>query len=154
MEAKVLRPTFVTWILLVFGWLTCGPLLYAQFVVLIQPHGQRAKELMMGKDQDWRDGTHFRSAVALAWADWLFFAPLFAVATIGVLLGRTWGYALFGAAGAVQLYVNLYLWFLERAYVYPAVGPVAYYTYIWGNFVYWGAASLAYAVLRLAGVTF
>ena len=42
----------------------------------------------------------------------------------------------------------------EREYVYPAVGPLAYYTYIWGNFVYWGAATLIYALLRLNGISF
>ena len=150
----MLYPTFVTWILIVLGWITCGPLLYAQFVVLLQPHGQKAKELMIGQGQEWRDDSHFKSAVALAWADWLLFAPLFVAATIGVLVGRVWGFALFGVAGAIQLYVNLFLAFFEREYVYPAVGPLAYYTYIWGDFIYWGAASLVYAVLRLSGVAF
>ena len=37
------------------------------------PQGQRAKDLMIGKDQDWRDKIHFKSAYGLAWADWLFF---------------------------------------------------------------------------------
>jgi hypothetical protein len=150
----MLQSTFVTWILLIFGWITCAPLLYAQFVVLMQPHGQKARELMIGKDQDWRDRTHFKSAFALAWADWLFFMPVFVAGTIGVLWGQVWGYALLGVAGAIQLYINLFLWFFEREYVYPAVGPLAYYTYVWGNFIYWGAASLAYAVSRMVGVTF
>jgi len=49
------------------------------------------------------------------------------------------------------VYINIIFWFSERAYVYPAQGPLAYYTYYWGFFVYWGVAVVAYAVLRLAG---
>jgi hypothetical protein len=97
----MLRPTFVTWIVLIFGWITCVPLIYAQLVVLLRPHGQKAGELMIGKNQDWRDRTHFKSALALAWADWLFFVPVFVFGTIGVLLGQVWGYALLGIAGAI-----------------------------------------------------
>ena len=150
----MLQPTLVTWILVIFGILTCGPLLFAQLVMLLRPHTQQARDLMIGKDQDWRDSTHFKSAYALAWADWIFFMPVWIAGMIGVLLGQVWGYALFGVAGAIQLYVNLFLWFFEREYVYPAVGPLAYYTYIWGNFVYWGAATLIYALLRLNGISF
>jgi pimeloyl-ACP methyl ester carboxylesterase len=64
--------------------------------------------------------------------------PVWIAGMIGALWGQVWGYALFGVSGAIQLYVNLFLWFFEREYVYPAVGPVAYCTYIWGNFIYWG----------------
>jgi hypothetical protein len=150
----MLQPTWVTWILLIFGTITCAPLFYAQLEVLLRPHGQKAKELMIGKGQDWRDDTHFRSAYALAWADWLFFLPVFVASMIGVLLGQVWGYALYAVAGAISLYINIFLWFFERAYVYPTAGPLAYYTYVWGNFVYWGIATLLYALLRLSGISF
>ena len=150
----MLQPTFGTWILIIFGLITCGPLLGVQLVVLLQPHSQKTRELVIGKNQEWRDKTHFKSAYALAWADWIFFLPVFVAGIIGVLLGQTWGYVLFAVAGAISLYINLFLWFFEREYVYPAVGPLAYYTYIWGNFVYWGAATLIYALLRLNGISF
>jgi hypothetical protein len=149
----MLQPTLVTWILVIFGLITCGPLLVAQLVMLLQPEGQRAKDLMIGKGEEWRDNTHFKSAYALAWADWIFFMPVLVAGIIGVLLGQVWGYALFAAAGAIQLYINIFLWFFEREYVYPAVGPLAYFTYIWGNFIYWGLASLIYVLIRLSGVT-
>jgi hypothetical protein len=41
---------------------------------------------------------------------------------------------------------------MEQEYVYPSRGPLAYYTYYWGFFVYWGATVVAYSVLRLVGV--
>ena len=150
----MLQPTIVTWILIIFGLITCGPLLAAQMVMLLRPHGERAKELMIGKGEEWRDDSHFRSARALAWADWLFFLPVWVTGIIGVLLSQAWGYALFAAAGAIQLYTNLFLWFFERDYVYPAAGPVAYYTYIWGNFIYWGLGTVVYSALRLGEITF
>jgi hypothetical protein len=146
------QPTLVTWILIFFGLITCGPLLYAQLVVLLQPHSQKTRDLVIGKGEEWRDNTHFKSAVALAWADWIFFIPVWVAGIIGVLFGQVWGYALFGVAGAIQLYINIFLWFFEREYVYPAAGPLAYYTYLWGNFIYWGAATLIYSLLRLNGI--
>jgi hypothetical protein len=148
------HPTIVTWILIIFGLITCGPLLIAQLVMLRQPHGQRAKDLMIGKGEEWRDNSHFRSAYALAWADWIFFFPVWVAGMAGVFLGEVWGYVLFAVAGAIQLYINVFLWFFEREYVRPAVGRLAYYTYIWGDFVYWGAATLVYVLLRLNGSSF
>ena len=78
--------------------------------------------------------------------------PLFVAGIIGVLFGQVWGYVLFAVAGGIELYINIFLWFFEREYVYPAVGPWAYYTYFWGNFIYWGAATLIYSLLRLNGI--
>lgn len=150
----MLQPTLVTWILIAFGAITMIPLLAVQLIMIIHPHGKKAKELIIGKDEDWRDKTHFKSAYALAWADWIFFIPVFITGIIGIILGQNWGYVLFAVAGAISAYINIFLWFFEKEYVYPAVGPLAYYTYFWGNFVYWGLAALIYSVLRLSGVFF
>ena len=70
-----------------------------------------------------------------AWADWLFFGPLFIAGSIGMLLGHAWGYVLFGAAGACSLYINIILWVTEKEYVYPT-----------------RAAALGYSALRLSGI--
>ena len=148
------EPTIVTWIIIIFGVITCVPLLYAQLIMLLQPEGQKSKDILIGKGEDWRDKTHFKSAYALALADWIFFLPVLVAGIIGVLLGEIWGYVLFAVAGAVSLYINIFLWLFEREYVYPAVGPLAYYTYIWGNFIYWGTAALIYSLLRLNGIIF
>jgi hypothetical protein len=120
-------------------------------IVLVYPQSQRARDLIIGKGESWRDATHFKSARALAWADWIFFFPLFSAAVIGMLLGQIWGYMCFAICAAIQIYINVFLWVFEKEYVYPAVGPAAYYTYIWGNFILWGAATLIYSILRLTG---
>jgi len=149
----MLHPTFITWILIIFGAVFIFlPMLYVQLLMAMRPHSQRAKDTIIGKGEDWRDKTHFRMSCGFAWADLVIWLPLLAVGSIGVMLGQTWGYVLWGASGAISAYINIVLWFSEREYVYPSRGPLAYYTYYWGFFVYWGVAAVAYAVLRLAGV--
>ncbi len=145
----MIKPTIITWLLIIFGLITNGPLLYAQLIILRKPRSKEARDLMIGKGEDWRDETHFKSAYALARVDWILLFPVLTAAVIGIVLGQTWGYVLFGTGGAISLYINIFLWYFEREYVYPAVGPLAYYTYIWGNFIYWGAAALVYSLLRL-----
>jgi hypothetical protein len=123
------EPTIVTWIIIIFGIITCGPLLYAQLIILLQPEGQKAKDILIGKGKEWRDRTHFKSAYAFALADWIFLLPAFVSGIIGVFLGEIWGYVLFAVAGKISLYINIFLWFFEKEDVYPSVGPLAYYTY-------------------------
>ncbi len=143
------QPTMTTWILIIFGSITCFPLLIAQLIILIEPKGTKAKDILIGKGEEWRDKTHFKSAYGLAIADWVFFFPIFALGIIGILLNSFWGYFLFSISGSIQIYINIFLWFFEREYVYPSNGPLKYYTYIWGNFMYWGIASMVYGILRL-----
>ncbi|UCG63129.1 MAG: hypothetical protein JSV52_07570 [Candidatus Zixiibacteriota bacterium] len=149
-----MEPTHVTSALVVFGVITMGPLTYVYLVFLRSPHSSKSKDLMIGKDKDWRDKTHFRLNLGFAWADLLFFVPLFVSGCVGVLLGQTWGYVLFGAAGCSTLYINIILWFTEKEHVYAALGPLRYFTYFWGFFVYWGALALVYSALRIGGVEF
>ena len=143
--------TILAWIIIISGLITCLPLLVAQLVVLRDPHGKKARDILIGADENWRDNSHFKSALALAWADWILFAPLLILAIVGMLLEASWGYLLLVAAGSIQLYINIFLWFFEREYVYPANGPLKYYTYLWGNFMYWGTAAVVYGIIRLTG---
>ena len=149
----MLRPTILTWILIIYGVITCGPLLYAQLIMARRPHSEEARKWIIGKGEEWRDKSHFKCTHSLATVDWLLLTPVFIAGIIGVILAQTWGYVLFAVAGAISLYINVFLWFFEREYVYRAAGPWAYYTYIWGNFIYWGSASLVYSILRLSGIT-
>jgi hypothetical protein len=147
-----LKPTLITWVLVAFGAITLAPLLFAQTIMLVKPHSQQAKDILVAKGEDWRDNTHFRSALGCAWADWLLVAPLLISGSFGVTLGYAWGYVLWSAAGSISLYINIVLWFMEKQYVYPSRGVLAYYTYYWGFFVYWGALALAYSTIRLSGI--
>ena len=150
----MLESTLITWVLIVFGVLIYLLVLYAQILVAMRPHSQKTKDIAIGKGEDWRDKSHFRSSYGMAWADLMFKMPLMAVGIIGVILGQAWGYVLRAAVAAIAVYINIVLWFSEREYVYPAWGPLAYFTIVWGFFVYWGVAVIAYSVLRLAGISF
>jgi hypothetical protein len=147
----MLEPTIVTWILIVWGIvLILLPILYAQLLMVRRPQDQKTKDLIIGEGEDWRDKSHFRSSYGIGWADLIMWLPMLAVGSIGVILGEHWGYVLWAASGAISLYISIVLWFSEREYVYPSVGPLAYYTYIWGQFVYWGILVVAYSVWRVA----
>ncbi len=148
------QPTVITWILIAFGLITCLPLLLAQLIILVEPKGEKAKDILIGKGEEWRDKTHFKSAYGLAVTDWLVFAPIFTLGIIGILLNSYWGYLLFAISGAIQIYINVFLWFFEKEYVYPSNGPIKYYTYLWGNFMYWGTTSFIYSIFRLSGSIF
>jgi hypothetical protein len=141
-------------VLVIWGAATLVPLAAVYLFFMRSPHSPKSKEGMIGKGEDWRDKTHFRFALGGAWADWLLHFPLFVSGSVGVLLGEAWGYMLFGAAGAISLYINIILWFVEKEYVYPSRGPLKYFTYYWGFFVYWGALALAYSALRVGGIEF
>lgn len=143
--------TVITWIIIIFGLITCIPLLIAQLIILIEPKGRKAKDVLIGKGEEWRDNTHFKSAYSLAVADWIIFLPFLVISLIGILLHEFWGYLFLTVAGAIQIYINIFLWVFEKEYVFPAYGALRYYTFIWGHFIYWGVASVIYGMIRVSG---
>ncbi len=58
----MIQPTIITWVIAIFGAITFMPLLFAQFLMILKPHSQKTKDLIIDKGKDWRDKTHFRSA--------------------------------------------------------------------------------------------
>ena len=74
-----MKPTIYTWILAIFGAITFLPLMMAQLIMLLKPKSQLAKDLIIGKGKEWRDHTHFRSALAFAWADIFLIFPLLVI---------------------------------------------------------------------------
>lgn len=140
-----MKPTIYTWILAVFGAITFLPLMVAQFGMLLKPDSRQVKDLIIAKGEEWRDQTHFRSALAFAWADIIIILPLLVASTIGVFSGQLWGYVLWLILGVLSIYFSIIFWVLEKAYAYPASGWLAYYTAIWGFFLYWGIGALIYS---------
>ena len=139
----------IAWGIAIFGAITFLPLFGVQFMMILKPHGQKTKELIIGKGGAWRDKTHFRSALAFAWADLLVLFPLFISGSIGVLLGQYWGYIVWIVLGILSIYFSIIFWVLEKEYTYPSVGPLAYYTYFWGFFLYWGICATGFSVLAI-----
>ena len=148
----MMKPTFATWIIAIFGIVTFLFLMIAQLIMILKPESQRARDILIGKGEEWRDRTHFKSAYAFAWADWLVIMPLLVAGNIGVLMGQQWGYIIWVALGSLSIYFSIVFWVMEKEYTYPSCGPLAYYTYYWGFFLYWGIAVIVYSALRFAGI--
>lgn len=142
-----MEPTIYTWILVIFGAITFLPLVAVQFFMLIKPDSRQVKDLIIAKGGEWRDDTHFRSALSFAWADILVILPLLVFSAFGVFSGQLWGYVLWFALGILSIYFSILFWVLEKAYVYPSSGWLAYYTYIWGFFLYWGLGAAIYSAM-------
>jgi len=146
----MIEPTIITWLIALFGAITFLPLLGAQLIMILKPHSRKAKDLLIGKGEDWRDKTHFKSALAFAWADLLVIFPLFVSGSIGVLLGHYWAFIVWLVLGIISIYFSIIFWVLEKEYTYPLVGRLAYYTYFWGFFLYWGIIAIVFSILVIA----
>ena len=144
----MIEPTIITWILAIFGAITFLPLMGAQLLMLLKPHSQKTKDLIIGKGEGWRDKTHYKSALAFAWADWFVILPLFLSGTLGVFQGQLWGYTLWLALGVLSIYFSIIFWIMEKEYTYPTCGWLAYFTFFWGFFLYWGVGSIFYSLIQ------
>ena len=127
-------------------------MIFVQILVVKDPESQKIKDIIIAKGEDYRDKTHLRMSLGMGWADLIIWLPTILLGSIGVILGETWGYALWMTSGAISIYINIILWFSEKEYVYPSVGPLRYYTYIWGFFVIWGLLVMGYSLIRLIGI--
>ncbi len=145
----MINTTMITWIIAIFGAITFLPLFGAQFVMLLKPKSQKAKDLIIGKGEDWRDKTHFKSALAFAWADLIIILPLYTIGTVLVFNGQYWGYLIWISLGVVSIYFSILFWVLEKEYTYKSVGWIAYFTYFWGFFLYWGLGAIVHSILQL-----
>lgn len=148
-----MKATIITWILAIFGAITFIPLLVAQLIMLFKPQSEKAKELIIGKGQEWRDHTHYKSALAFAWADLLLVLPLLIAGYIGVFQGQLWGYVLWLAMGMISIYFSIIFWVMEKEYTYPSCGWLAYYTYYWGFFLYWGIGAASYSLFQILQIS-
>lgn len=148
-----MKPTMITWILAIFGVITFIPLLVSQLIMLFKPQSEKAKELIIGKGQEWRDHTHFKSALAFAWADLLLFLPLLIASYIGVFQAQLWGHVLWLALGMISIYFSILFWVMEKEYTFPSCGWLAYYTYYWGFFLYWGIGAVSYSAVQIIQIS-
>jgi len=115
----MIKPTLITWIIAIFGAVTFLPLFSAQFLMLLKPQSQKTKDLIIGKGEDWRDKTHFKSALAFAWADLLIIFPLLMASYFGVFSDQIWGYILWIVLGVLSIYFSIVFWVMEKEYTYP-----------------------------------
>jgi hypothetical protein len=145
----MIETTVLTWIIAIFGAITFLPLFVAQLVMLFNPQGQKAKDLIIGKGADWRDRTHYKSALAFAWADIIIILPLLILGTVLVLNGQEWGYIIWISLGVLSIYFSILFWVMEKEYTYKPAGWLAYYTHFWGFFLYWGLGAIVYSIMQI-----
>ena len=146
----MIETTIFTWIIALFGAITFFPLFGAQILMILKPNSQRTKDLLVAKGENWRDKSHFKYALAFAWADILIILPLFVIGTIGVLYGEMWGYVIWISLGVLSIYFSIVFWVLEKEYAIKSAGWIAYFTYIWGFFLYWGVGAIAYSIMQMS----
>lgn len=144
-----MKTSLIAWIIVVFGALSYLPLFASQLLMLLKPNSQITKDFLIGKGKNWRDKTHFKTARAFAWADLLVILPLFILGSKGLINAQFWAYVIYIALGVLSIYFSILFWVLEKEYTYKAVGPLAYYTYYWGFYLYWGLAALIFSILQL-----
>lgn len=145
----MINTTIITWTIAIFGAITFLPLFGAQLVMILKPKSQKAKDLIIGKGENWRDKTHFKSALAFAWADLIIILPLYTIGTVLVFNGQYWGYLIWISLGVVSIYFSILFWVMEKEYTYKSVGWIAYFTYFWGFFLYWGLGAIVHSSLQL-----
>ena len=141
--------SWINVLLVIFGALTFLPLFVSQFLMLARPNSRTTKDLIIGKNKDWRDRTHYKSALAFAWADVLILLPLFISGSILIFYTNPWAYVIYIILGFLSIYFSILFWVLEKEYTFPAVGAMAYYTYYWGFFLYWGLCAIAFSIFQL-----
>ena len=144
--------TIITWIIAIFGAIPFLPLFGAQLAMILNPNSQKTKDLIIGKGKDWRDKTHFKSALSFAWADLLVILPLYILGTFWVFNGHLWGYVIWISLGILSIYFSIVFWVLEKEYTLKSVGWIAYFTYIWGFFLYWGLGVIIQSVVQLSNL--
>ncbi len=145
----MIEPEFMTWIIGIFGFVIFMILTIVNLSLILNPDSKKVKDVFIGKGEEWRDKTHKKSALAYAWGDLLIIFPLLMAGLIGVFTGAVWGYILWLILGVLSIYFSIVFWVLEKEYTYPANGPLAYYTYYWGSYLYWGIAAVIFSIIKI-----
>lgn len=145
----MIEPALVTWIIAIFGSVIFIILIVINLLLILNPDSKKVKDIFIGKGEEWRDKTHKKSALAFALGDLLIIFPILIAGLIGVFTGKVWGYILWIVLGTISIYFSIVFWVLEKEYTYPANGALAYYTYIWGFYLYWGIAAVVYSIIRI-----
>lgn len=148
----MIEPTRATWILSITGVVLYLPAVYIQARAICKPHARKTKDMLVGKGYDYHDKTYFRFCQGTGWGDLCIQIPLVIGGCITVLFGVPWGYLLWFAGAAITLYIHLALAFIEGAHIYATWGPMAFFTYGWGIWVYWAIIVIPYSLARVSGL--
>ena len=141
--------TTTTWIVALASLLAMAVLMSVQLVAVIRPRGRWTIENVYGGDPASTDPrAYFAVNQGWAWADAVFWGPIQIAGSIGMLLGRRWGFllALIGATPFWYTAIQIYIWDRDMGIRRPAAG----YWILWGVWPVVGVVETVYCIARLA----
>ncbi len=140
-----------TWAVAIAGLALIGIIFAVQLIAVLRPRAEWTVENVYGGDPSATDPTaYFAFNQGFAWADTVFWAPLQVAASIGMLLGERWGFAL-GIAASVPFWytaVLFFIWDRDLGFRRPTFG---YWVVVWGMWPVFGLVEGVYCLLRLTG---
>jgi hypothetical protein len=140
--------TAATWTVAIAGLALMSLLAGLQLVAVLRPRAAWTIDNVYGGSPDDTDPTaYFAFNQGLAWADAVFWAPLQVAGSIGMLMGRRWGFLLALAASVPYWYsaVPLFVWDRDLGFRRNTAG----YWAIWGVFPVFGVLAGLYCLVRL-----
>lgn len=141
--------TVLTWVVAIAGLVLIGLLASLQLVAIARPRASRTVEMVYGGDPDSTDPkAYFAFNQGFAWADVLLWAPLQIIGSIGMLLGREWGFVLALAASVPYIYSAIPIFVWDRDMGFRKEG-LTYWVVIWGMWPAFGVIQGIYAFVRL-----
>ena len=141
--------TVLTWVVAIAGLVLIGLLASLQLVAIVRPRAPRTVEMVYGGNPDSTDPkAYFAFNQGLAWADVVLWAPLQIIGSIGMLLGREWGFVLALAASVPYLYSAIPIFVWDRDMGFRKEGFV-YWVVICGMWPAFGVIQGIYAFVRL-----
>ena len=141
--------TLFTWIVGIAGLLLMGLLGAFQFVAVLRPQGEWTIENVYGGDPRNTDRTAYLAFnQGYAWADTFFWGPIQIAGSIGMLLGRRWGFllALVGSAPFCYTAITIFIWDRDLQY---RQNTFTYWVIVWGMWPVFGMLEMVYCFCRL-----
>lgn len=141
--------TAVTWVVAVVGLVLIAVLGSLQLVAVVRPRAKWTIQQVYGGDPDSTDPTaYFAYNQGYAQADVFFWVPIQIVGSVGMLLGRQWGFLLALAASIPYLYtaITIYTWDRDLGF---RQNTATYWVLIWGIWPAFGLLQAIYSFLRL-----
>ena len=141
--------TPLTWLVALVGLVMIGLLGTLQLVAVLRPRARWTIENVYGGEPERTDPTaYFAFNQGMAWADVVLWLPLQVAASVGMLLGQTWGFVLAVAASMPYIYTAFTVFVWDRDLGFRKPGPF-YWVVIWGMWPAFGVVQGLYAAARL-----
>ena len=143
--------TLWTVLIAVAGLLITSLLGVAQLIAVFRPRAEwTVANIYGGHPSDTDPRAYFAFNQGYAWADSFFWLPIQAAGSVGMLLGRRWGFLL-ALVGSVPFWysaITIFIWDRDMGFRQPTL---TYWIVIWGMFPVFGVLEMTYCLFRLLG---